>query len=49
MGSGSERNIEAAKAGSRDFGDVNPAHRTPAPLEERGEEVDADEGDITGR
>lgn len=46
LGGSTEGNIEPTKASSRNLRDVNPADRSPTPLEEGGEEVDANKGDV---
>lgn len=48
LSSSSKRDIQPSEAGSRDLGDVDPAHRTPAELESSCEEVNGNEGDVAG-
>jgi hypothetical protein len=49
LGGGGESNVKTTEASSRDLRDVDPADRSPAPLEEGRKEVDADERDVASR
>lgn len=46
---GRNRHVDGPEPRRWDLADVNPAHGPPAPLEERREEVDADERHVAGR
>jgi hypothetical protein len=49
LGGSGEGDVETTETSSRDLGNVDPADRSPTPLEERRKEVNADERDVTGR
>lgn len=49
LGSSSKSNVHGSETSGGNLGDVNPAGRTPAELEEGGEEEDDDNGDVSLR